>query len=268
MSRTLTEFFGAEVADELHRSGQMADVVHANNVLAHVPDLHGFISGIATILKSTGLAVIETPYVRDLVERLEFDTIYHEHVFYYSLSSLVRVLNEHGLVVIDLERIAIHGGSLRVFVAHDSAQPATPAVAELLDEEVSLGLTNVDYFNDFALRVQDLGNELRAALASLKGDGKSIAAYGAAAKGTVLLNAFGIGTETLDFVADRSAHKQGRFMPGVRVPVVPAERLLEVRPDACLLLAWNFADEILAQQDAYRAAGGQFIIPVPSVRIV
>jgi hypothetical protein len=264
----MAEFFGADLAQELARSGRIADVVHANNVLAHVPDLHGFIAGIATILKPNGLAVIETPYVRDLVERLEFDTIYHEHVFYYSVSSLVRLFGDHGLAVVDVEKLAIHGGSLRVFAMRTGAMPPAPSVTRLLDEEAALGMTSVEWFNDFGDRVQGLGDDLRSILTSLKGEGRSIAAYGAAAKGAVLLNAFGIGRETLDFVADRSPHKVGMYMPGVRIPVVSATRLLEAMPDACLLLAWNFADEILAQQSEYRRRGGRFVIPGPTVRVV
>jgi SAM-dependent methyltransferase len=265
---TLAEFFNADVANDLRHSGRVADVVHANNVIAHVPDIHGFIAGIATILKPQGLAVIETPYVRDLVDRMEFDTIYHEHVFYYSLSSLTRLLADHDLRAVDVERIAIHGGSLQVFVSGDEAAVQSAAVGELLEEENAIGLTKIEYFNEFTERVDELGRSLRALLAGLKQDGKSIAAYGAAAKGAILLNAFCIDGKTLDFVADRSPHKHGRFMPGVHIPVVPAEHLVEASPDACLLLAWNFADEILAQQGRYRAAGGKFIIPAPTARIV
>ena len=265
---TIAEFFGPELAAELHRSGRDADVVHANNVFAHVPDLHGFVSGIATILKPGGVVVIETPYVRDLVRRLEFDTIYHEHVFYYSLTSLANVLADHGLVVIDVERLAIHGGSLRVFAAYADSVVPGPAVAALLAEEDGLGVATVGYFSAFAAQVRALGGELRSVLSDIKAQGGSIGAYGAAAKGAVLLNAFGIGGETIDFVADRSPHKQGRYMPGVRIPVVPAEHLLEALPDACLLLSWNFADEILAQQRKYRERGGRFVIPVPRVSVV
>ena len=168
---TLAEFFDAGVADDLRRTGRLADVVHANNVLAHVPDLHGFVAGIATILKPNGVAVIETPYVRDLVERLEFDTIYHEHVFYYSLSALARVLDDHGLQIADVERIPIHGGSLRVFVQRAGSIVPSPAVAALLDEEQALGMTGVDYFDEFAARVGALGDELRGVLEGLKQDG-------------------------------------------------------------------------------------------------
>lgn len=265
---TLAEFLDSDTAEKLARDGKLADVIHANNVLAHVPDLDGFVAGMATLLKPTGVIVIETPYVRDLVDRLEFDTIYHEHVFYYSVSSLAQVFARHGLVIADVARIPLHGGSLRVFVVPQGAATATSTVGTLLAEEAALGMCTVDYFNGFAKRVLALGDELRAALAGLKSNGKSIAGYGAAAKGAVLLNAFGIGRETIDYVVDRSPHKQGRFMPGVHVPIRPVEDLLTAQPDACLLLAWNFADEILEQQRGYRAAGGTFIIPAPHVRMV
>jgi SAM-dependent methyltransferase len=265
---TLAEFLDLETGARLAQEGRQADVVHANNVLAHVPALDSFVSAMAKVLKPTGVIVIETPYVRDLVDRLEFDTIYHEHVFYYSLSSLELIFARHGLMISDVEHVSIHGGSLRVFVVHDGAARATPAVSTMLAEEAAAGLRGVEYFNGFAQRVLALGDELRSTLDREKAAGRSIAAYGAAAKGAVLLNAFGIGTETLDFVADRSPHKQGRFMPGVHVPIRPVEALATERPDTCLLLAWNFADEILEQQRGYRAAGGRFIIPAPHVQMV
>jgi SAM-dependent methyltransferase len=271
---TLAEFFDPDLADDLRRSGQAADVVHANNVIAHVPDLDGFVAGIARVLKQSGVAVIETPYVRDLVERLEFDTVYHEHRYYHSLTALSRILERQGLVVAGVERLAVHGGSLRIFAVHreravsDIAGVPTTSGPALLDEERRLGLGAPAYYLDFAARVAALGIDLRAMLAGLRAEGRSIAAYGAAAKGTVLLNTFGIGSDTIDFVADRSPYKQGRFMPGVRIPIVPTERLLEDMPDACLLLAWNVADEILAQQGEYRERGGRFIIPIPTPKLV
>jgi hypothetical protein len=265
---TLAEFLDREAGERLAREGKLADVVHANNVLAHVPALDSFVAAMATVLKPTGVIVIETPYVRDLVDRLEFDTIYHEHVFYYSLTSLELVFARHGLMISDVEHVPIHGGSLRVFVVPDGAARATRAVSTMLAEEAAAGMRTVEYFNGFAHRVLALGDELRATLVRAKSAGESIAAYGAAAKGAVLLNAFGIGTETIDFVADRSPHKQGRFMPGVHIPIQPVEDLETAQPDACLLLAWNFADEILEQQRRYRATGGRFIIPAPHVRLV
>ena len=266
---TLCEFFDEELAEELRGAGRRASVLHANNVLAHVPDVNGVVRGIGRLLADGGVAVIETPYVRDLIERLEFDTIYHEHLFYYSLTALGRLFARNGVRVIDVERISIHGGSLRVFAASDATAPApSPAVAALLDEEAALGLDRLDYFQGFADRVEVLKGQLLALLGQLKEQGHRVAAYGAAAKGTVLLNAFGIGNERLDFVADRSDYKQGLFMPGVHIPIVEPGRLLTEMPDEVLLLAWNFADEILEQQQEYRRRGGRFIMPAPVPKVI
>jgi SAM-dependent methyltransferase len=266
---TLCEFFSADLAEDLRASGRRATVLHANNVLAHVPDVNGVVTGIGRVLADDGVAVIETPYVRDLIERLEFDTIYHEHLFYYSLTALQRLCDRNGVRIVDVERIPIHGGSLRLFAAPAATAPEpAPAVAALLEEEAGLGLATLAYFQGFGDKVEALKGQLLALLDSLKDRGDRIAAYGAAAKGTVLLNAFGIGTERIDFVADRSDHKQGRFMPGVHIPIVGPEKLLEEMPNEVLLLAWNFADEILEQQAGYRTRGGRFIIPVPVPEVV
>jgi len=265
---TLAEFFTLDLAERLAAGGRNADVVHANNVIAHIPDLNGFVAGIARILKPAGVAVIETPYLRELVDRLEFDTIYHEHLFYHSLTALARVFERNGLSVVDVERIPVHGGSLRVFAMRSGAGEASAAVRAMLDEEAGVGLCSPEYYAAFAGRVDELGRGLRAMLAELVAKGHEIGAYGAAAKGAVLLNAFGIGTETISFVADRSPHKQGFLMPGVHIPIVDPDQLAARRPQECLLLAWNFADEILAQQAEYRRLGGKFIIPGPKLTLV
>lgn len=265
---TICAFFGPGLAEELRASGRRADVLHANNVIAHVPDLNGFVRGIARILADDGVAVIETPYVRDLVERLEFDTVYHEHVFYYSLTALERVLVRNGLRAVDVEHIPIHGGSLRVFAALDGARPPDGSVTRLLANEDRDGIGSLEYFRGFGERVRNLCAELRALLLELRSQEKRIAAYGAAAKGAVLLNALRLPADILDFVADRSPHKQGRYIPGVHVPIVAPERLLEDMPDYVLLLAWNFADEVMAQQAEYRRRGGRFVVPVPAPIVV
>jgi SAM-dependent methyltransferase len=265
---TLAEFFTGELAEELATTGRTADVVHANNVIAHVPDLNGFVAGIARILKPAGLAVVETPYLRVLVDRLEFDTIYHEHVYYHSLTALSRVFQRNGLEVVDVERLPIHGGSLRVFAMRPDAGKPTEAVRALLAEESAVGLCTPEYYATFAGGVDRLGRELRSMLTDLRSQGHAIAAYGAAAKGAVLLNAFKIGPELISFVADRSPHKQGHVMPGVHIPIVAPSELVARKPEECLLLAWNFADEILAQQDEYRRLGGKFIVPVPKPTLV
>jgi len=265
--RTLVTFFGDAVAAHLCADGVHADVVHAHNVLGHVPDLPGVARGIRAILKPDGRAIVEVPYVRELIDKREFDTIYHEHLSYFSLTALVRLFARHGLAVVDVETLRIHGGSLRVTLAHDGA-PAAASVARLLEEEERDGLTGIAYYQRFAQAVQELSGSLTRLLSDLRGQQRRLAAYGAAAKGTTLLNYCGIGRDLLDFVVDRSPHKQGRFMPGVRLPIVAPSRLLDERPDYVLLLTWNFADEILAQQAEFRRGGGRFIVPVPDVSVV
>ncbi len=212
------------------------------------------------------MAVVEAPYVRDLVERCEFDTVYHEHVFYFSLTALVRLCAAEGLAVTDVERLHIHGGSLRLFIAH-GGMPST-RVQALLDEEQALGIVSPEYYATFAERVDALRDTVVTLLRHLKAGGATVAGYGAAAKGSTLLNYFGIDATTLDFVADRSIHKQGHYMPGVGIPIVDARELAGRRPDYTLLLVWNFASEVLRQQDAYRRGGGRFIVPIPHVQVL
>jgi len=264
--RTLAEFFDETLSCRLRKEGTLADVIIGNNVLAHVADLNGFIHGIALLLKDDGIAQFEVPYVKDLVDHCEFDTIYHEHLCYYSLTALVRLFQRHGLHCVGVERIPIHGGSLRVQVAL-SPVPSL-AVDELMREEAAGRVDDFEYYGDFAQCVKSLRNELLAMLTDLKRQGKRIAAYGAAAKGSTLLNYFRIGTETIDFVVDRNPNKQNRFMPGVHIPIFAPTELLKRQPDYALMLTWNFADEILKQQAEYLRRGGRFIIPVPKPRIV
>jgi SAM-dependent methyltransferase len=266
---TLTEFFGKELGDRLEAEGKQAAVVHANNVMAHVPDINMFAAGLHSILADEGVALIEVPYVREMIDRCEFDTIYHEHVFYFSLTALASLFARHGLKVVDVELIPLHGGSLLVSVARTSAKQAVDSrVFEMLEDEKRAGMASSAYYEGFSQRVRELRGELRRVLAELKAKGSRIAAYGAAAKGSTLLNYAGIGRETLDFVVDRSPHKQGKFMPGVHLPIRAPSALLEERPEYVLLLTWNFKDEILAQQEAFRRAGGKFIVPLPRISIV
>ncbi len=263
---TLCTFFGQDMAEQLSAEGRRADVIIANNVLAHVADLNGFVEGIRILLADDGVAVIECPYVRDLIEHCEFDTIYHEHLCYYSVTALKNLFRRHELWLNDVRRLPIHGGSLRLYVGRGD-QP-THAVDKLLEEEKTEGAVEFGYYRSFAQRVESLRDELRGFLRGLKSNGKRIAAYGAAAKGATMINYVGIGTDIVDFVVDRNTHKHGCYMPGQHLPVCPVERLLEKMPDYVLLLAWNFADEIVQQQSEYLDRGGVFIRPVPHPRFI
>jgi SAM-dependent methyltransferase len=263
---TMVRFFGQEVAEELRASGKLADVIHGNNVLAHVADLNGFVQGLSTALKDDGVVVIEAPHVKPMIERLEFDTIYHEHLCYYSLTALRPLFKRHGLEIVDVFEIPIHGGSLQVHAAH-TGKPSDRA-CKLLEEEEAAGVGGREFYQDFGEKVRQLKEDLVSMLRNLKSTGSNLAAYGASAKGSTLLNYCGIGSETLDFVADRSTVKQGLYTPGTHLPIKSPQALLDERPGHVLLLTWNFAEEILEQQSAYRKQGGKFILPVPQPVII
>ncbi len=263
---TLVEFFGPELADRLVADGISADVLIGNNVLAHVPDQNAFVGAMATLLSPTGSIVMEVPYVRDLIEHTEFDTIYHEHHCYFSVWSLQALFARHGLHLNRVEHHDIHGGSLRFYASADPTREAS--VDEYLAAEEKTGMGSIEYYRDFAARVDGVRVALNELIDELRRGGARVAAYGAAAKGAIMLNYAGLDGKQLDYVVDRNPHKQGKLMPGVRVPIHDPSRIMEDPPDYLLILPWNFKDEIMEQQRDFAAGGGRFIIPIPRPTLV
>jgi len=263
---SLQAFFGRDLAMQLAADGRRADVIHANNVLAHVADTNGFVAGIAALLKDDGVAVIEVPYVKEMIDQGQFDTIYHEHLCYFSVTALRRLFQRHGLALNRIEPLPIHGGSLRLFVGRQERDDRP--VAEFLQAERRAGLDRFEYYADYSKRVGRIRDGLLALLGRLRRQGARVAGYGAAAKGTILLNFARVGPDMLEFVADRNVHKQGRYVPGVRLPIVPPGRILDEQPDYLLILPWNFKEEIMEQQAEFRRRGGRFIVPVPEPVVV
>jgi SAM-dependent methyltransferase len=264
---TIEEFFGTETAVRIRAEHGAADVVIAKNVMAHVPKLNDFVGGLAALVSDDGVVTVENPYVRDLVEHGEFDTIYHEHFYYYSCTAVDLLMKRHGLSLNDVEYFPdLHGGTLRWHMGR--TPDVSDTVSAYLARERETGLTGFGFYRDFALTVERIRADLLDLLGGLRSQGASIAAYGAAAKGSTLINYVGIGPELVDFVVDRNTYKQGKFMPGMHIPIVDPQALLDRQPDYCLLLAWNFTDEILRQQEEYVRRGGRFIRPVPVPEIL
>ncbi len=265
---TLNEFFGPAVAEEVRKTKGPASIITGTNVFAHVDDLAGFMRAVDHLLNERGVFIFEAPYFVNLVGQLEYDTIYHEHLSYLSLRPLVPFFRKFGMEVFDVEQRDIHGGSFRVYVARRGQHVVTEEVQHLLDLEKQTGVHSLDTLNTFAARVAQNRQDVLNLLRNLKQQGKTIAAVSAPAKGMTLLNYCHLGTETLDFATEKSTLKIGRFTPGTHIPVVPDSELLARKPDYVLLLAWNFAKEIIRNLNDYREAGGKFIIPIPNLKIV
>lgn len=262
-------FFGAETARRLRDAGHSPDLTVANNVLAHVPDLHDFVEGFRILLAPGGVATFEFPHLLRLMQQNQFDTIYHEHFSYLAFAVVESLFAQHGLVVFDVEELPTHGGSLRIFARHaaNTALTIGPAVAGVRDAERGFGLDRMEPYSAFAERVVDTKCALLEFLLAARRNGKSVAAYGAPAKGNTLLNYCGVGPELVAFTVDRSPHKQGHLLPGTRIPVREPDAIAAAKPDYLLILPWNLRDEIAAQMAFIRDWSGRFVVPVPTVEV-
>ena len=266
---TRTEFFGVKLADQLATEGLKADLIAGNNVLAQVPDLNDFVAGIARLLKPEGVVTLEFPHIGKLIAENQFDTIYHEHFSYFSLSTIEHLAARHGLKVIDVKKLASHGGSLRVYLALVTSQrDRDRRVDALIVEEENTGLLDIPTYQAFAEQVKRTKRELLSFLISAKNAGKRICGYGAPGKGNTLLNYCGIGPDFLDFTVDRNPYKHGRYTPGMHIPIYPVEAIAEAKPDYILILPWNLKNEIVEQMRFVKEWGGKFVIPIPEVTII
>jgi hypothetical protein len=267
---TLVKFFGRETAQEMVSEGVRANLLVGNNVLAHVPDLNDFVGGMKILLQSEGVITMEFHHVMRLMAENQFDTIYHEHFSYFSFTTVRKVFAAHGLTLFDVEELPIHGGSLRIYACHqdDTSKTISPRVTDLLAREEAADLTSIDCYLSFAERVKAMKRKLLVFLVTAKEERKSIAGYGAPAKGNTLLNYCGIQADFVDYTVDRSPHKQGLFLPGTHIPIYHPDRVKETRPDYLLILPWNLKDEIMEQMAYIRDWGGQFLVLIPEVRVL
>jgi hypothetical protein len=266
---TRVDFFGVRLARDLVAEGKRADLIIGNNVLAQLPELNDFVAGMCLLLKPEGVITLEFPSLERLIAHNEFDTIYHEHFSYFSLVTIEHMADRHGLKVIDVEELATHGGSLRVYLAHvDSAQTPTSRVDDLLAREQGLGLRNMATYSSFADQVRRAKRSLLAFLIAAKNEGKRICGYGAPGKGNTLLNYCGVGTDFLDFTVDRNPYKHGRFTPGMHIPIHPVHAIDVAKPDYILILPWNLKHEIVQQMSHVARWGGKFVVPIPETTII
>jgi 2-polyprenyl-3-methyl-5-hydroxy-6-metoxy-1,4-benzoquinol methylase len=265
---TYIEFFNEETARKIKDKYGNADAILARHVFAHVPEIHSFMRGLKLLLSTNGVIAIEAPYLVDFVEKVEFDTIYHEHLSYLSLRPMSKLFKKYGMEIFDVEHFDIHGGSLIYYISNEGAHEVSPKVGRYTENELQKGFDDIDTYYDFADKTSQIKAKLIDLLNQLKDAGNTIAAYGAPAKGNTLLNYCNISTDLIDYIVDKSKYKQDLYTPGTHIPVYSPERLLEDMPDYTLLLAWNFADEILEQQKLYREKGGKFIVPIPDIKVV
>ena len=266
---TVVKFFSAQTVAELVAEGKCADLLVGNNVLAHVPELVDFVRGMKLLLRAGGVITMEFPHLMRLMAENQFDTIYHEHLSYFSLITVERVFDEHGLTLFDVEELPTHGGSLRIYARHaeDSSKPIGQRVTGLKAKERAAGLTRLDYYLSFGEKVKETKRKLPVFLIAAKREGKRIVGYGAPAKGNTLLNYCGIGTDFINYTVDRSPHKQGHFLPGSHIPIYHPDKIKETKPEYLLIVPWNLKDEIMEQMAYIREWGGQFIVPIPEVRV-
>ena len=267
---TLVQFFGEQTAYALVANGKQADLIIGNNVLAHVPDLNDFVKGMKVLLKPHGVITLEFPHLMRLMMDNQFDTIYHEHFSYFSFLTAQKVFMKHGMVIFDVEELPTHGGSLRIYVRHveDDASPVSPGVVELHVREEAAGFSRLDCYLDFKDKVKETKRKLLSFLITAKAGGKSIVGYGAPGKGNTLLNYCGIRTDFLDYTVDRNPYKQGKFLPGTHIPIFHPDYIKQTRPDYVLILPWNVQEEIMQQMAFIREWGGQFVVPIPEVKIL
>jgi SAM-dependent methyltransferase len=266
---TLVRFFGAELAKELAAEGQTADLVIGNNVLAQAPDLNDFVEGLRILLKPEGVVTLEFPHLLRLIEYNEFDTIYHEHFSYFSLISTIKILKAHGLSVFDVEELKSHGGSLRVFASRTGSEThsAKPNVQKVVNDEVNAKLDKIEGYEGFARRVKETKFELVGFLLTAAKQGKKVAGYGAPGKSATLLHYCGIGKDLIEYTVDRSLYKQGKHLPGSRIPIYDPDHIRKTRPDYVVILPWNLKDEIIQHLQFIRDWGGRFVVPIPRVTV-
>jgi 2-polyprenyl-3-methyl-5-hydroxy-6-metoxy-1,4-benzoquinol methylase len=266
----VVKFFGRKTAQELVAQGRQADLLLGNNVLAHVPDINDFVAGLKMVLKHSGILTMEFPHLLRLIEENQFDTIYHEHFSYLSFLTVEKIFAHHGVTLFDVEELPTHGGSLRIYGRHAEvfSSPVSGHIAKLKDKELAAGLTRMETYEHFNERVKATKRKLLRFLIEAKSAGKRIVGYGAAAKGNTLLNYCGIRTDFIDYVVDRSPHKQGLFLPGTHIPIHAPEKVFETKPDYLLILPWNLKEEISRQMVGIRTWGGQFVVPIPEVQVL